>query len=157
MEKHDCCKTSSTPAALVDVHPAATAVTEADAKRCGNSAEIKEQNPKPSPAPILHFVVIGGGSAAHASATRAHALGAQVTVINDGLPQGGCCVNVGCVPSKMLIRAAESVHRVQTATAAFDGLERKTAAGGTLVKDFGKLIRQKRQLVAGLRQAKVVT
>lgn len=94
-----------------------------------------------------HLVIVGGGSAAFAAALKASDLGAQVTLINDGLPIGGTCVNVGCVPSKTLIRAAESVHRAGHHN--FAGIE-----GTGLVKDFSAVARQKTELVSELRQAK---
>lgn len=94
-----------------------------------------------------HLVVIGGGSAAFAAATTADELGSRVTIINDGLPIGGTCVNVGCIPSKTLIRAAEFHHLPNLQR--FDGTE----SHSTLV-DFGAVIRQKGQLVEQLRQAK---
>jgi len=58
-----------------------------------------------------HVLIFGGGSAAMSGAHRALEHGATVTVANAGLPMGGTCLNVGCVPSKYYIRAAESVHR----------------------------------------------
>lgn len=57
------------------------------------------------------LVIVGGGSAAFAAALRAAELGATATIVNSGLPIGGTCVNVGCVPSKTLIRAAEADNR----------------------------------------------
>ncbi|CCB87802.1 mercuric reductase (plasmid) [Simkania negevensis Z] len=95
----------------------------------------------------LHFVIIGGGSAAFSAALNAASLGARATIINSGLPIGGTCVNVGCVPSKTLIRGAETVHRASKSH--FDGIE--THAD---VTDFKAVIEQKRALVEGLRQAK---
>jgi len=59
----------------------------------------------------VHLLIFGGGSAAMSAAHRALDHGATVTVANAGLPMGGTCLNVGCVPSKYYIRAAESVHR----------------------------------------------
>jgi mercuric reductase len=56
---------------------------------------------------LNHLVIIGGGSAAHSAAIRVTKLVNCITIINEKLPQGGCCVNVGCVPSKFLLRAAE--------------------------------------------------
>lgn len=56
------------------------------------------------------LIIIGGGSASTAAAIRANELGLATLIVNAGLPLGGTCVNVGCVPSKFLIRAAESVH-----------------------------------------------
>lgn len=95
----------------------------------------------------LHFVIIGGGSAAFSAALNAASLGARATIINSGLPIGGTCVNVGCVPSKTLIRGAETVHRASKSH--FDGIETHAE-----VTDFKAVIEQKRALVEGLRQAK---
>jgi len=93
------------------------------------------------------LVIVGGGSAAFAAAIRATELGAEAVIINDGLPIGGTCVNVGCVPSKTLIRAAEALHRADTMP--FAGIE----TSGRL-SDFRAVIEQKRALVAELRQGK---
>lgn len=96
-----------------------------------------------------HLVIVGGGSAAFSAAVKANELGARVTLINDGLPIGGTCVNVGCVPSKTLIRAAEAHHRATRQN--FKGIESQSQ-----VSDFHAVIQQKRELVQGLRQAKYV-
>lgn len=95
-----------------------------------------------------HLLIVGGGGAAFAAALKASGLGARATIINDGLPMGGTCVNVGCVPSKTLLRAAEALHRAQ-APGAFAGI--KTTGH---LEDFGAVMRQKRELVEALRQAK---
>ena len=57
------------------------------------------------------LVIVGGGAAAFAAATKANDLGASAVIINDGLPIGGTCVNVGCVPSKHLLHLGELAHR----------------------------------------------
>lgn len=57
----------------------------------------------------LHVAIIGSGSAAFAAAIRATEHGARVTLIEAG-ELGGTCVNVGCVPSKIMIRAASIAH-----------------------------------------------
>lgn len=57
----------------------------------------------------LHVTVIGSGGAAMAAALKAVEQGAQVTLIERGMI-GGTCVNVGCVPSKIMIRAAHIAH-----------------------------------------------
>ncbi|MDN4571690.1 mercury(II) reductase [Pandoraea sp. XJJ-1] len=57
----------------------------------------------------LHVAVIGSGGAAMAAALKAVELGARVTLIERGT-LGGTCVNVGCVPSKIMIRAAHIGH-----------------------------------------------
>ena len=94
------------------------------------------------------LAILGGGSAAFAAARRAADLGARVLMVNDG-PIGGTCVNVGCVPSKTLIRAAENHHA--HGTSRFRGLKAEPGCA-----DFGELIREKAELVTALRQAKYV-
>ncbi len=58
----------------------------------------------------LHVAIVGSGSAAFAAAISAVEEGAQVTMIEGGDMIGGTCVNVGCVPSKIFIRAAHIAH-----------------------------------------------
>ena len=69
----------------------------------------------------LHVAIIGTGSGAFACAIKAAEGGARVTMIEGADIIGGCCVNVGCVPSKILIRAAQLAH--QQRKNPFDGLE----------------------------------
>jgi len=66
----------------------------------------------------LHVAVIGSGGAAMAAALKAAENGAQVTLIERGTI-GGTCVNIGCVPSKIFIRAAHVAHMRQSSP--FDG------------------------------------
>ena len=94
------------------------------------------------------LIVIGGGSAGFAASIRGHELGARVTLINAGAI-GGTCVNVGCVPSKTLIRAAEAHHFASHHS--FLGIE-----GSSKVTDFAAIIRQKDDLVDSLRNAKYI-
>jgi len=56
-----------------------------------------------------HIAVIGSGGAAMAAALKAAERGARVTLIERGTI-GGTCVNIGCVPSKIMIRAAHIAH-----------------------------------------------
>lgn len=93
------------------------------------------------------LAVIGAGSAGFSAAITAAEHGAQVALIGHGVI-GGTCVNVGCVPSKTLIRAAESLHQAGAA-ARFAGIR-----GRAEVADWRAVIAQKDELVAGLRQAK---
>ena len=90
--------------------------------------------------------MLGGGSAGFAASIRAADLGARVTLIEAGT-LGGTCVNVGCVPSKTLIRAADIQHRARYHP--FDGV--RTAAQAP---DFAGIMAQKDALVAALRQEK---
>ncbi|MQA17585.1 MAG: FAD-binding protein, partial [Pseudonocardiaceae bacterium] len=52
-------------------------------------------------------IVIGGGTAGLAAATRARRAGLTVVIVSDG-PTGGDCTFSGCVPSKTLLHAAAS-------------------------------------------------
>src|SRR5574341_2411631 len=94
------------------------------------------------------LMVIGGGSAAFAAAIRGAELGKRVAMVEAGTI-GGTCVNVGCVPSKTIIRAAE--HHYRTGNHPFRGAVRLDAPG-----DWGVVILQKEELVEELRQAKYV-
>lgn len=58
----------------------------------------------------LKVVIIGSGSGAFAAAIEAADRGATVTMVESGT-LGGTCVNVGCVPSKIMIRAAQLAHQ----------------------------------------------
>lgn len=93
------------------------------------------------------LVVIGAGSAGFSTAITAAELGAQVALICHGTI-GGTCVNVGCVPSKTMIRAAQALHGART-TARFPGL-----SGTARVEDWRRLIAAKDDLVSTLRRKK---
>ncbi|MBA4164523.1 MAG: mercury(II) reductase [Erythrobacter sp.] len=95
------------------------------------------------------MAVVGAGSAGFSAAITAAELGAKVALIGHGTI-GGTCVNVGCVPSKALIRAAEAVHGGRAA-ARFPGL-----GGSVLLEDWSALASSKDRLVAGLRQKKYI-
>lgn len=60
------------------------------------------------------LVVVGGGSGGLAAAQRASEYGARVKVLENG-PLGGTCVNVGCVPKKIMWNAASLAHSVADA------------------------------------------
>jgi pyruvate/2-oxoglutarate dehydrogenase complex dihydrolipoamide dehydrogenase (E3) component len=68
----------------------------------------------PAPAPRYHLAVIGAGTAGLVTAAGAAGLGAKVALIERHL-MGGDCLNVGCVPSKALIRAARAAAQVRDA------------------------------------------
>jgi len=92
------------------------------------------------------LAIVGGGSAGFAAAIKAAELGARVAMAEGGT-LGGTCVNVGCVPSKTLIRAAEAHHRRMHH--GFQGIPRTDGR-----PDWAAVRRQKDELVAELRQAK---
>jgi glutathione reductase (NADPH) len=60
------------------------------------------------------FLVIGAGSGGIATARRAASFGIKVGVIEQG-PLGGTCVNVGCVPKKIMWNAASLAHSMDMA------------------------------------------
>ena len=93
------------------------------------------------------LAVIGAGSAGFSAAITASEQGANVALIGHGA-LGGTCVNVGCVPSKTLIRATETLHQAGAA-ARFAGIRAKSQ-----MTDWAALIAQKDKLVAGLQKAK---
>ncbi|KAI8096992.1 uncharacterized protein BX664DRAFT_325349 [Halteromyces radiatus] len=62
------------------------------------------------------LVVIGGGSGGIASARRAAAYGAKVALIEQHGVLGGTCVNVGCVPKKVMWNAASIAETAQEAS-----------------------------------------
>jgi mercuric reductase len=96
-----------------------------------------------------HFdlVILGGGAGAFAAAIRANDLHARTAMVNHGLPIGGTCVNVGCVPSKALLWASEVLH-----------LARHHGVAGIDIEvsrfDFAATVRDELALVERLRAEK---
>ncbi len=109
-------------------------------------SEALEEPRSPSGDHRFDLMVIGGGSAAFAAAIRAAELGARVAMVEAGT-LGGTCVNVGCIPSKMLIRALAVYH--QAGAHGFRGI---ATARGAL--DWAALMAQKDALVAAMRREK---
>ena len=68
----------------------------------------------PEPAPCYNLVVIGAGTAGLVTAAGAALLGAKVALVEKHL-MGGDCTNVGCVPSKTMIRSARVVADIKYA------------------------------------------
>jgi len=97
----------------------------------------------PTPVPRYNLVVIGGGTAGLVSAVGAAGLGAKVALIEKHF-MGGDCLNVGCVPSKAIIRAARAAAGVREA--AEFGVN--VPAGTTI--DFGKVMERMRRLRADI-------
>ncbi len=70
----------------------------------------------PTPAERYNLVVLGAGTAGLVAAAGAGGLGARVALVERGL-LGGDCLNVGCVPSKSLIRCGRAAAEVKNAGA----------------------------------------
>src|SRR5947209_3478535 len=97
----------------------------------------------PEPAPRYNVVVIGAGTAVLVTAARAAGLGARVALVEKHL-LGGDCLNVGCVPSKALLRAARAAADVRDA-----GAYGVRVPPGTRV-DFPAVMERMRRLRAGI-------
>ncbi|HEX6902987.1 MAG TPA: mercuric reductase [Thermoanaerobaculia bacterium] len=98
----------------------------------------------PEPAARYHMVVVGAGTAGLVSAAGAAGLGAKVAIIERNL-MGGDCLNVGCVPSKGVIRAARSWQEARETAARFGGPAVASPAG-----DFGFAMERMRRIRAGI-------
>jgi len=92
------------------------------------------------------LLVIGAGPGGYVSAIRAGQLGLDTVIVDAGKP-GGTCLNVGCIPSKALIHAAEEFEKALHA-AAGDSLLGISAATPKL--DFGKTVGWKDGIVSRL-------
>ncbi len=93
------------------------------------------------------LVIMGGGAGAFGAAIRANELRAKTAMINAGLPLGGTCVNVGCVPSKTLLYAGEILHLVRNH--GIPGIELEVKKF-----DFRKVVQDELALVKKLRAEK---
>lgn len=83
----------------------------------------------------LDLIIIGGGAGAFAAAIKANELKAKTVLINSGLPLGGTCVNVGCVPSKALLWDGEVMHHATNHDIPGIKFERKQFDFQTVIKD----------------------
>lgn len=95
----------------------------------------------------LHVAIIGTGSSAFACALKAVENAAKVTLIERKPIIGGTCVNIGCIPSKIMIRAAHIAHLQQHH--AFAGIKKQKPP-----IERKKLLTQQQARVTELRAAK---
>ena len=95
----------------------------------------------PTPASRYHLVVVGAGPAGLVAAAGAAGLGARVALIERDL-MGGDCLNIGCVPSKALLRSARAA--AERAAQGGSGCGRETAV------DFPAVMERVRRLRAEL-------
>ncbi len=94
-----------------------------------------------------YLIIIGGGAGAFAAAIKANELGVKTLLVNKGLPLGGTCVNVGCVPSKTLLWAGEVMH-----LAKYHGIPGIDIEVRNF--DFAKVVQHELDLVTKLREEK---
>lgn len=93
------------------------------------------------------FIIIGGGAGAFAAAIKANELKAKTLMVNIGLPLGGTCVNIGCVPSKTLLWAGEVMHLAKSHNIPGIDIEVKSF-------DFTQVVQHELDLVGKLRDKK---
>ena len=96
------------------------------------------------------LVVVGGGAAAFAAITEASTRDLETAIVNTGLPLGGTCVNVGCVPSKHLLEVGKTAF--EPSRNPFEAVE--YGEGPTV--DWPTALEEKDRLVGGLREENYV-
>jgi mercuric reductase len=94
------------------------------------------------------LVILGSGAAAFAAALKASELDVKVAMIERGTV-GGTCVNVGCVPSKNLLRAGEIIYYSKHPS--YDAISSNNGKFS-----FKEIVEKKDELVLSLRNAKYV-
>src|SRR5437588_6188887 len=113
-----------------------------------NRALVQNVHPpdwvNPEPAGRYNLVVIGAGTAGLVTAAGAAGLGARVALVEKHL-LGGDCLNVGCVPSKALVRASRAWADLQTAGDFGVNIPPDAASC-----DFGRVMARMRRLRARL-------
>ena len=97
------------------------------------------------------LVILGGGAAAFAAITEAESRGLSTAMANTGLPLGGTCVNVGCVPSKHLLEVGKTAF--EPPRNSFDAVD---YSEGEPDIDWGAALAEKDRLVEGFRQQNYV-
>jgi len=97
---------------VIERLPQTSPADEFNRKLVHNVHPLDWVNPKP--AGRYNLVVIGAGTAGLVTAAGAAGLGARVALIERNL-MGGDCLNVGCVPSKSVIRAGRAAAAVRSA------------------------------------------
>lgn len=139
--------------AKISAGPEATAeLIERAIGQAGYRARVRPEAVAGAPAALsrrdheFDLIVVGGGSAGFAAAIKGSELGARVALVEGGT-LGGTCVNVGCVPSKALLRAAGANHR-----RIHHGFRGIPATDGR--PDWGLVRGHKDELVSELRETK---
>ena len=89
------------------------------------------------------LIIMGGGAGAFAAANRANQLKKKTLLINDSkkLPLGGTCVNVGCIPSKIMLHQGQEYY--YPTHSKFNGIDVKGKA------DFVKALKETRTMIEG--------
>src|SRR5881409_2499010 len=126
----------------MSAHTQSVLVTPADAH---NGRLVSNLHPadwqNPTPAPRYNLVVIGAGTAGLVTAAGAAGLGAKVALVERHL-LGGDCLNVGCVPSKSVIRSSRVFGDLR------DASDLGFRVGGKVEADFPAVMERMRRLRA---------
>ncbi len=139
-------RATGTPSAAFSEEAAAASLAEHGYTLAGVHTEAQASSATVTDDVDYELVVIGSGSAAFAAAIKARDLGASVALVEKGTV-GGTCVNIGCVPSKALLRPAELYWHAGHHP--FPGLDIETKGA-----DLASLVGQKDELVEALRRSK---
>jgi len=121
----------------LDLHPD----DEYNAKLVANVHPPEWRNPTPEGR--YNLVVLGAGTAGLVAAAGAAGMGAKVALIERQL-MGGDCLNVGCVPSKAIIRSAHAAFDIRTAD------RFGVRAGGEVEVDFAAVMKRMRRIRSGI-------
>ncbi len=96
------------------------------------------------------IIIIGGGTAAYSAAHTANELNKKTLLVNAGLPIGGTCINIGCIPTKHFVMIANNIRKASTTP--FLGIKLKMPK-----IDLKTIIEEKRKLVSKLRENRYLT
>ena len=95
------------------------------------------------------LLIIGAGPGGYACAIRAGQLGIP-TVIVEAVKPGGTCLNVGCIPSKALIHAADEYHRLMTFCGGQSDVQAMGITSGAASINLGETMDWKNGIVSKL-------
>ena len=103
------------------------------------------------------LIIIGGGAGAFAAATKANDLGRTALMVNSGLPIGGTCVNVGCMPTKNLLTVGDELYygRHSRFKALPNGHNRAFDFAAAIA-EFAAAIAEKDEIVESARQSNYI-
>jgi len=95
---------------------------------------------------IFDLIVVGGGPGGYTAAIRAAQLGMKTACVEKRGALGGTCLNVGCIPSKALLKSSELFEEVQ------HDMEGRGIMVGSVKLDLGTMLGQKDTTVTSLTQ-----
>ncbi|WP_284140483.1 dihydrolipoyl dehydrogenase [Virgibacillus sp. LDC-1] len=120
---------------LLEIEPVQSNSTEAEA---GQHAQNEEM---PTDEVDADLLIIGAGPGGYVAAIYAAKKGLRVTLVEKEKTLGGTCLNVGCIPTKSLVKSSEVCHSVKSG--ALFGIESDTS----LQVNMKQIIRRKEEVV----------